>query len=110
MDDLTDREDKMSETWMTKWGPRRVRQDPPTLEEAFVAAGSMTDDFAQKIEIAASLMGLPVDEVRGQAAKAAAAAARPSIVSGRGRSVVVQYTRPRAMRTPASRSAGGAGK
>ena len=24
----------MSETWMTKYGPRKVRHDPPTLAEA----------------------------------------------------------------------------
>jgi len=90
----------MSGSWMTKWGSRKVRHDPPTLEEAFIAAASLTEDFAQKIEIAASLMGLPVEEVRSQAAKASAAASRPSIVSGRGRSVVVQYKRPRLMRPP----------
>jgi len=27
----------MSEDWNTKYGPRRVRRDPPTLEEAIFA-------------------------------------------------------------------------
>ena len=28
----------MSSVWKTKYGPRRVRHDPPTVEEAIVAA------------------------------------------------------------------------
>ena len=59
----------MGAVWNTKWGKRRVRENPPTLEEAFIAAESLTDDFGQRIEIAASLMGVPVDEVKAQAAK-----------------------------------------
>src|SRR5215467_4656952 len=30
--------------WKTKFGPRRVRHDPPTLEEAIIAATGLTDD------------------------------------------------------------------
>ena len=26
----------MSEDWITKYGPRRVRRDPPTLDEAII--------------------------------------------------------------------------
>ena len=48
----------MSTTWNTKWGARRVRKDPPTIEEALIAAESLTDDPDQRIEIAASLMGV----------------------------------------------------
>jgi hypothetical protein len=101
-----DIEDAMSAVWNTKWGTRRVRENPPTLEEAFVAAESLTDDFGQKVEIAASLMGVPVEEVKAQAAKFAAHAnGRPTIVTGRGRAVVVQYKRPRIVRpaAPAAR-------
>ena len=91
--------DVMSAVWNTKWGPRRVRQSPPTLEEAFIAAETLTEDFAQRIEIAASLMGAPVEEVRAQAARFAPhAKGRPSFVAGKGRAVVVQYTRPRVAR------------
>ncbi len=96
----------MSAVWNTKWGPRRVRQSPPTLEEALIAAESLTDDFGQKVEIAASLMGVPVEEVKAQAAKFAARSnGRPTLVTGRGRAVVVQYKRPRIARPamPASR-------
>jgi hypothetical protein len=91
---------------MTKWGSRKVREIPPTIEEAFVAAECLTDDLAQKIEIAASLMGLPVEEVRAQAAKLSARPApRAPVMTGRGRPVVVQYTRPRLTRPslPAAR-------
>ena len=36
----------MSEDWNTKYGPRRVRRDPPTLDEAIFAAIGITDDRA----------------------------------------------------------------
>ena len=98
-----DTEDLMSAVWNTKWGTRRVRVNPPTLEEAFIAAESLTEDFGQRIEIAASLMGVPVDEVKTQAAKFAPHAnGRPTLVTGRGRAVVVQYKRPRVMRPAVS--------
>lgn len=60
----------MSVTWKTKWGMRRVKVELPTLDEAFFAAETMTDDPEQRIEIAASLMGLPVAEVRLKAGQA----------------------------------------
>jgi hypothetical protein len=61
----------MSEDWNTKYGTRRVRRDPPTLDEAIFAAVGITDDLEQQAEIAASLMGLPVDEVKAVVKKAA---------------------------------------
>jgi hypothetical protein len=54
----------MSTSWNTKYGPRRVRHDPPTLEEAIFAARGLTDDIEQQAEIAAGLMSMPLDEVR----------------------------------------------
>lgn len=54
----------MGTTWNTKYGPRRVRHDPPTLEEAIVAARDLTEDVEQQIEIAAGLMQASPDEVR----------------------------------------------
>ena len=95
----------MSKTWMTKWGPRKVREIPPTLEEAFVAAECLTEDFEEKVEIAASLMGLPVEDVRAQAAKLSAQPSRQPVVTGRGRPVVVQYKRPRMTSRPPTPSA-----
>jgi hypothetical protein len=53
-----------SKIWKTKFGLRRVRHDPPTLEEAIIAASGLTDDVSEQVEIAASLMGAPADEVR----------------------------------------------
>jgi hypothetical protein len=53
-----------SEIWKTKFGSRRVRHDPPTLEEAIVAASGLTDDLSGQIEIAASLMDVSKEEVR----------------------------------------------
>ena len=86
----------MSATWKTKWGVRRVRRDKPTIEEALIAAESLANDTVQRAEIAASLMGVPVDEVQALAAKQAAKTrGRASLVSGRTRAVVVEYKRPR---------------
>ena len=50
-----------------KWDPLRpvrVRRDPPTLEEAVVAAQGLSDDIEQQVEIASGLMGVPQEEVR----------------------------------------------
>ncbi len=55
----------MTEVWETKDGRRRVRQDPPTVEEAVLAAQGLTDDTSEQIEIVASLMEVSVDEARG---------------------------------------------
>ena len=61
----------MSATWNTKWGPRRVRQDLPTLSEAIAAAQGLTDDREQQIEIAAELMGVEAAEARAEMRKLA---------------------------------------
>jgi len=50
--------------WHTEYGPRRVREEPPSLDEAIFAARGLTDDTDAQAEIAASLMGVPADEVR----------------------------------------------
>jgi hypothetical protein len=55
----------MIDEWVTKDGRRRVRRDPPTVEEAVVAAQGLTDDLKEQIEIVASLMEVPRDEARG---------------------------------------------
>ena len=93
----------MNTTWKTKWGARRVRKDPPTIEEALIAAESLANDPGQRAEIAATLMGVPVDEVRALAAKQAARTrGRASLVAGRTRAVVVEYKRPRIGHGPVS--------
>ena len=59
------------QAWNTKYGPRRVRQEQPTLAEAIAAAQGLSDELDQQVEIAASLIGLPHDQVRAELAKLA---------------------------------------
>jgi hypothetical protein len=85
----------MSEDWNTKYGTRRVRRDPPTLEEAIFAAVGMTEDPRQQAEIAAALMGLPYEEVLAEVKKTGRAVARSAthIIAGEQgaqRAVVVE--------------------
>lgn len=54
-------------SWMTKYGKRRVRHEPPTLEEALTAAEGLSDDTEQQILLAAELMQMPVADVRAEA-------------------------------------------
>src|SRR5437762_12347651 len=74
----TKREAPMSQDWNTKYGPRRVRRDPPTLDEAIFAAIGITDDQQAQAEIAASLMGLPVEAVAARVKKGERPSARPT--------------------------------
>jgi hypothetical protein len=85
----------MSEDWNTKYGPRRVRRDPPTLEEAIFAAVGITDDQEQQAEIAAALMGMPLETVQAEVRKHNRTAARATtrVIAGEQgaqRSVVVE--------------------
>jgi hypothetical protein len=85
----------MSEDWNTKYGRRRVRRDPPTLEEAIFAASGITEDQEAQAEIAASLMGLPLEIVQAEVKKQARAATRAStrVIAGEQgaqRAVVVE--------------------
>jgi hypothetical protein len=84
----------MSEDWNTKYGTRRVRRDPPTLEEAIFAAAGITDDLDSQAEIAASLMGLPLEAVQAEVKKTARLAVRSTRViageQGAQRSIVVE--------------------
>ncbi|MGH6767539.1 MAG: hypothetical protein ACRECO_00805 [Xanthobacteraceae bacterium] len=54
----------MNKTWNTEYGPRRVREEPPSLDEAIEAARGLTDDPKAQAEIASSLMGVPIEKVR----------------------------------------------
>jgi len=60
-----------NQAWNTKYGPRRVRHEAPTLAEAIAAAQGMSDDLNEQAEIAAALIGLPVDQVRAELLKTA---------------------------------------
>jgi hypothetical protein len=85
----------MSEDWNTKYGTRRVRRDPPTLDEAIFAAIGITDDQQAQAEIAAALMGLPFDTVLAEVKKQSRVNARATtrVITGEQgaqRSVVVE--------------------
>ena len=87
----------MSEDWNTKYGTRRVRRDPPTLEEAIFAAVGITDDQQQQAEIAAALMGMDYEPVLTEVKKAGRLAARSGATTrviageqGAQRAVVVE--------------------
>ena len=86
-----------------QWSRRRTRHDPPSLDEAISAARGLADRVEDQIEIAAKLMGLPEDEVRGPVLRAAGTlTARVPSVRGPGRRVevlVVERRRPRTTRS-----------
>ncbi len=66
----------MSKVWQTQYGPRRVKYDLPTLDDAIFAAQGLTEDVEEQAEIAASLMGVEIDEVKTRLAKVARLAGR----------------------------------
>ncbi|RXT41898.1 hypothetical protein [Bradyrhizobium betae] len=86
----------MSADWNTKYGTRRVRHDPPTLDEAIFAAVGITDDQEQQAEIAAALMGMPIEIVQAEVKKQARTNSRITATrviageQGAQRSVVVE--------------------
>lgn len=53
-----------SDVWETKDGRRRVRRDPPTVEDAVLAAQGLADDVDGQVEIVMSLMEVSADEAR----------------------------------------------
>ena len=88
---------KVSEVWETKDGLRRVRRDPPTLDDAVLAAHGLTEDLEGQIEIVAALMSVTAEEAR----RAVLNTRRPDsllTIAGRGgiaRAVVVERKSPR---------------
>ncbi len=87
--------------WKTKYGPRRVRQEAPTVVEAISAARDLSDDIDQQVDIAASLIGMPADQVRAELLKLAPArkdSVKSVVFTGPAsaqRVVVVETKRPR---------------
>ncbi len=63
--------------------PIRVRREPPTVDEAIIAAQGLTDDLEQQVQIAAELMGLAGDEVRPLVEAASARANSARLAQGR---------------------------
>jgi hypothetical protein len=89
----------MSDIWDTKDGRRRVRRDPPTVEEAVAAAHGLTDELSEQIEIVASLMEMAADEARSAVLRLGQRkdVNRLTIVgrAGAPRAVVVEHRSPR---------------
>lgn len=89
----------MSGVWTTKYGKRRVRQEAPTLDEAIFAARGLSDDPQQQAVIAASLMDLPVEDVRVAVLKASQRKDVERVMftkrAGTERAVVVERKNPR---------------
>jgi hypothetical protein len=103
----------VNEVWDTKYGRRRVRRDPPTVEDAVLAAQGLTDEPGEQIEIVASLMEISAEEARGAVSRmgqrkdvnhitVVTRSTRPGQVSA-PRAVVVERRAPR--RSVQSRSA-----
>lgn len=99
----------MSEVWDTKDGPRRVRRDPPTVDDAVVAAQGLTDDVDGQVEIVVSLMQVSAEQARNAIQKMGQRkdVGRLTIGSRNGapRAVVVERRAPR--RTAAPRAGAG---
>jgi hypothetical protein len=98
-----------STTWNTKYGRRRVRHDPPTLDEAITAARDLTDDVEEQVAIAAGLMELPLEEVRAVLKKSSPPRKPAATVAftnrgGMHRAVVVEHKPSRRL---SNRPAGG---
>jgi hypothetical protein len=93
----------MSDMWETKDGRRRVRRDPPTIEEAVTAAQGLTEELRERIEIVASLMEVPLEEARSAVLRMGQSkdVNRVTITAGHGgrtgaaRAVVVERRTPR---------------
>ena len=104
----------MSGSWNTKWGPRRVRHDPPTLAEALGAARGFTDDIDEQAAIAAGLMGVDVAEAKAELSRIAPGRRLTTVVSakqtfpakdkGVGRAVVVERKISRRFQAPSKPS------
>jgi hypothetical protein len=98
----------MEEVWETKDGLRRVRRDPPTVDDAVLAAQGLTDELEGQVEIVVALMSVPAEEAR----RAVLKMRRPDnrlTIAGRGgsaRAVVVERKSPR-RQMPLSRASAG---
>jgi hypothetical protein len=104
----------MSEVWDTKDGRRRVRRDPPTLDDAVLAAQGMADDVDGQVEIVMSLMQVSLEEARGAVLRLGQRkdASRFTIAGrpGAPRTVVVERRAPRRLPMRPTASAGFRGR
>ena len=104
----------MSEVWDTKDGRRRVRRDPPTVEDAVLAAQGLTDDVDGQVEIVVSLMQVSAEEARGAVLKIGQRkeVSRFTIAgrAGAPRAVVVERRAPRRLMARPTTSVGYRGR
>jgi hypothetical protein len=100
----------MSEIWDTKDGRRRVRRDPPTVDDAALAAQGLTDDLEGQLDIVTSLMSVSADEARRAILKMRRSGDDMRLtIAGRGgesRAVVVERKSPRRTSVQSRASAG----
>ena len=100
----------MSNFWETKDGRRRVRRDPPTVEEAVLAAQGLADEIDGQVEIVMSLMQVSAGEARSAVLKFGQRkdAGRVTIMgrAGAQRAIVVERRAPRRILTRSTASAG----
>lgn len=98
----------MSEVWETKDGLRRVRRDPPTVDDAVLAAQGLTENLEGQIEIVVALMSVPPEEARRAVLKMRRPDSRLTIPSrgGLARAVVVERKSPRRVMAQARASVG----
>ena len=82
--------------WETKDGLRRVRRDPPTIDDAVLAAQGLSDDVDGQVEIVVALMSVPAEEARRAVLKMRRPETRLTIPSrGSTRAVLVERKSPR---------------
>lgn len=84
-----------------------TKRELPTVKDALYAAEGLTADYEERLQIAAELSGLSVDEVRAAADAQAAEMARTSTLritstvrSNSGSAVVVERRRTRSVVLP----------
>jgi hypothetical protein len=76
---------------------RRVRYEPPSVEEAVQAACDLTSDIEQQVEIASGLIGMSPEEVREHVLRRPPARGRLSDMRG---TFVVERRAPRLSGNP----------
>ena len=101
----------MNDVWDTKDGRRRVRRDPPTVDDAVLAAQGLTDDIDGQVEIVVSLMQVSAEEAKRAVLKMGQ---RKEVISrftiagrvGAPRAVIVEHRTPRRLRPQSTASVG----
>ena len=88
--------ENMAVVWNTKYGTRRVKENPPTLTEAIAAARGLTDERDQQVAFAADLSGNSAEDVLAEIIRTEPPKSRPTLTlsipsrNGHSREVVVE--------------------